>query len=186
MPPPPLSSHERRLGTFALASAALYAASGLFFAVAPHVTLRIAAAGEPIAFGPGARMWHALSISMMAMLSMCCYFAGRAPRENRRFLLPVMLSKGISTAMAALTLLSWNAFHPEAWAGRRTLWAAITTDFPLLLATAWLFWKAAPGVNAEAQGSVPAAPEGPKPIALGLSRVGAPHEAPPAAAKPPT
>ena len=138
MPPPPLSPEERRLGKFALATAALYACSGLFFAVLPHLTLKIAAAWQPIAMGPGARMWHTLSISMMAMLALCSYLAGSAPRENRRFLLPVILSKGISTGMAALTLLTWRASHAEAWAGRRTLWSAIGTDLPLLIATAWI------------------------------------------------
>ena len=171
MAPPPLSPHERRLGTFALASAALYAASGLFFAAQPHLTLRIAAAFEPISFGPGARLWHTLSVSMMAMLALCCYLAGRAPRENRRFLLPVILSKAVSTGMAALTLMSWNAWHAEAWAGRRTLWTAIGTDFPLLVATAYLFWRAAPGVNAEAQAALPVPDQdAPKPVTLGIAR----------------
>jgi hypothetical protein len=175
MPPPPLSVHERRLGTFALATAALYAGSGLFFAVLPGLTLRIAAANQHVDFGPGARLWHTLSISMMAMLAFCCYQAGRAPRENRRFLLVVILSKGVSTGMAALELLFWHAYHAEAWAGRRTLWATITTDFPLFLVTAWLYWKAAPGVNAEAQAAAPApAADAPKPVALGIARATTP------------
>lgn len=171
MAPPPLSPHERRLGTFALATAALYAATGLFFAVLPRLSLRIAAGGEPISFGPGARMWHALSISMMAMLAVCSYFAGRAPRENRRFLVPVIVSKACSTLMAVGGLLTWHAAHAEAWAGRRTLWAAISTDLPLLLVTAWLYWKAAPGVSMAAQ--TPQQPESagtPKPIQLGIAK----------------
>jgi hypothetical protein len=183
MPPPPLSPDERRLGQFALATAALYTGSGLFFAALPHLTLKLAAFGAPVSMGPGARMWHALSISMMGMLALCSYLAGRAPRENRRFLLPVILSKGISTCMAALTLLSWRASHAEAWAGRRTLWSAIATDLPLFVATAYLYWKAAPGVNAISQFSDRSAPpDAPKPVALGIARPPAPAPLPAATA----
>ncbi len=178
MPLPPLSPDERRLGTFSLASAALYAASGLFFAVLPSLTLRLAASGQPLEFGPGARLWHTLSISMMAMLALCCFLAGRSPRENRRFLVPVLLSKAVSSGMAALSLLTLAAGSADANAGRRSLLATIGTDFPLLLVTAWFFWKAAPGVSASSPLAARAEPieGGQKPVALGIARAARPAE----------
>ena len=197
MPPPPLSPAERRLGKLALACAALYGGAGLFFAAFPLLTLQLASQGGPISLGPGARLWHVLSVSMMAMLALCCWQVSKAPRENRAFLLPVLLSKLVSTAMAALTLLRWSAFSPEAFSGRRTLFTVIGTDFSLFLVTAWLYWKAAPGVRFEARPAPkPEAADAPKPIALGLAKVSgatavapAPEvEAPPATAavtKPP-
>ena len=173
MPPPPLSPAERRLGTFALFSAVLYGLSGLFFAAAPLLTLRIASLGGPISLGPGMRLWHTLAVSMMAMLAFCCYTASKAPRENRAWLQPVLLSKLVSTAMAVLTLLRWHAVSAEALSGRRTVFTVIATDFPLFLITAWLYWRAAPGVKLSAAPTVRQQdPDAPKPIALGLAKIG--------------
>jgi hypothetical protein len=178
MPLPPLSTDERRLGTFALATAVLYTGSGLFFAVFPTWTLRLAALDPHLSMSPGARLWHVLSVSMMAMLALCCWIASRSPRENRRFLLPVILSKAVSTGMAAATLVRWRVYSPEAMAGRHTLWTAIGTDFPLFLATAWFYWKAAPGVNFVAQPQPAAESPQQKPVALGIAKVAAVAEAP--------
>jgi hypothetical protein len=166
MPLPPLSADERRLGTFALATAVLYACAGLFFAVLPQLTLTIAASGGALPFGPAARFWQVMAVAMMAMLTLCCWLASRAPRENRRLLLPVMLSKGISTGFAAVALLTSSDA-----AGRRALLSIITSDLPLLLATAWFYWRAAPGVRLD----VAVAPREPsaepaKPVALGLGK----------------
>jgi hypothetical protein len=172
MPLPPLSPAERRLGTFAGLSAALYAASGLFFAAFPGLTLTIASQGGPIRLEPGARLWHALSISMMAMLALCCWLASRSPRENRKLLLPVILSKAVSVLMAIAGLLTWKAFSPEAFSGRRTLLTTIATDLPLLLATAWFYWRAAPGVILDSRPAAgPPAPDAAsKPVPLGLAK----------------
>ena len=187
MPQPPLSPAERRLGSFALASAVVYGAAGLFFAAFPLLTLKLASQGGPISLGPGARLWHALAVSMMAMLALCCFIAAKAPRENRSFLLPVLLSKLVSTALAALTLLRWTASSAEAFSGRRTLFTVIATDFPLFLLTAWLFWQAAPGVRLYSTPTPrPETPDAVKPIALGLAKIGAGPAAPAAAAAEPS
>jgi hypothetical protein len=171
MPPPPLSAHERRLGTFALISAVVYGGAGLFFAVLPRLTLKIAASGQHIDFMPGARLWHALAVSMMAMLTLCCALVAQKPRENRRLLLVVILSKAVSTGMALLSIAFAHASSPEAHAGIRTLWTTVTTDFPLFLATAYFYWKAAPGIAAEAQPqSVPQDEPAQRPVALGIAK----------------
>ncbi len=171
MPPPPLSAHERRLGTFALISAVVYAGAGLFFAVLPRLTLKISAAGQRVDFMPGARLWHVLAVSMMAMLALCCALAAQKPRENRRMLLVVLLSKAMSTGMALGSIALWRASSPEAHAGVRTLWTVVTTDFPLFLATAYFYWKAAPGIAAEAQPqSVPEEAPAQRPVALGIAK----------------
>ena len=172
---PPLSPAERRLGTFALVSAVLYASAGLFFAAFPLLTLKLASQGGPISLGPGMRLWHTLAVSMMAMLAFCCFRASQAPRMNRAWLQPVMLSKLVSTAMALVTIARWHPVSAEALSGRRTVLTVIGTDFPLFLVTAWFYWRAAPGVNLSAE---PAPrrqdPDVPKPIALGLAKVAAP------------
>jgi len=169
MPLPPLSPQERRLGQFALACAFLYAGAGLFFAAMPRWTLKLAAAGDRLTFQPGARLWHILAISMMAMLALCCWLASRAPRENRAFLLPVMLSKAVSTGVALAMLAAWHPVSPEALAGRRTLLTIAGTDFPLLVLTFWIWRSAAPGVHLAAQ-PVPLPPEPQKPVALGIPK----------------
>jgi hypothetical protein len=179
MPIPPLSAAERRLGTFALLSAAVYAAAAVFFAAFPLLTLKISSQGGPITLGPGARLWHALAIAMMAMLAFCCLLAARAPRENRKLLLPVLLSKATSVGMAILTLAWWQSLTAEELSGRRTLITVILTDLPLFLATSWFYWKAAPGVHLGTQATQAPPDDAPKPITLGIAKPAAP---PPTAA----
>lgn len=168
--PIPLSAAERRLGIFALLSAGVYAAAALFFAAFPLLTLVISSQGGPITLGPGARLWHTLAIAMMAMLALCCLLAARAPRENRKLLLPVLLSKATSVGMAILTLGIWQSLTAEELSGRRTLITVILTDLPLFVATAWFYWKSAPGVHLDAQPTQAPPDDAPKPIALGIAK----------------
>jgi hypothetical protein len=153
-----------------LLSAAVYAAAAIFFAAFPLLTLKIASQGGPITLGPGARLWHALAIAMMAMLALCCLLAGRAPRENRKLLLPVLLSKATSVGIAVLTLARWQSLTAEELAGRRTLITVILTDLPLFLATSWFYWTAAPGVHLDAPATQSPPDDAPKPITLGLAK----------------
>ena len=173
MPNQQLSPAELRLGLFARVTAVLYLATGLFFAFLPELSLRIAASGAALPLGPGARLWHVLALSMMAMLAVCSWMAGKAPRERRALLVPVLVSKATSTLAAALFALSWTG-DP---AGRRTLLSAIATDLPLLLATLWLYQAAAPGVNQLAQ-PTQRAEEPAKPVQLGLAKAASPSAPP--------
>ena len=165
MPNQQLSPAELRLALFARVTGALYLASGLFFAFLPALTLRLAAHGAEVPMGPGARLWHVLALSMMAMLAVCSFLAAQAPRERRYLFVPILVSKALSSTTAAIGVLTWTGES----AGRLTLLSAIATDLPLFVVTLWLYRAAAPGVNLLAQ-PTQRGEEPPKPVKLGLAK----------------
>ena len=170
MPLPPLSPQELRLGRFAGLCSALYAVGGVFFAVFPGATFRIAGLGSEAALTPEVRFWQILAVSMMAGLSVACAVAARSPRERRAALLPVLAAKLTSSSLAlvAFALAPAGALHSP-W---RALFAVVATDLPLFVVTAVVYRSAAPGVRLSAaptQSPPEPAPEA-RPVRLTVSK----------------
>ncbi len=119
----------------------LYTAGGLLFAIAPHFSHSLAdsllrrlpplSGWEPT---PATEVynWTVLSVSMMATISACAFIAWRDPRHYRALAVPIMCSKGLSSA-AGLLLLVTHAHY--------AIYLAIfLTDFPLLVIT-FVLWR---------------------------------------------
>jgi hypothetical protein len=138
-------------------SVALYALGGLAFAVSPSTAhgdvdalfrlLPGLSAWDPMP-ATLAHSWTALSVSMMATISACCWFAAKNPLKNKDFAVPVMVSKAVSSVGGILLLL----VH-----ARYAIYLVLfTTDFPLFLLTLFL-WRRLPATVAAAPEPVPGA-----------------------------
>ena len=131
------------------ASVVMYGVVGLLFAVAPGTAHALPdALLRSLPFfadwtalpAAEAHNWTALAISMMATITACSALAARDPVRNRDFAIPVMVSKGVSSA-AGLILLAVHA--------RYAFYVAIfCADFPLLVVT-WLLWRRVPGAQTD-------------------------------------
>jgi hypothetical protein len=140
-----LTRPERRFGWWMMASTALYGFGAFGFWLGPY----LGPAAEPyLSFhdgltaewlAAGGDTWFALTVSLMFTISCCSAFVAWAPRENRAFAVPVILSKAVSVVVSAVELLTG--------AGGPTSWSTIVTDLPLLVLTATLYAMAVRSVN---------------------------------------
>lgn len=81
---------------------------------------------------PSERFWLALTMSMMLMLSVCCFLGAKDVRRNLDMCIPVFLSKFCSTVCGVLFFAFSAPF------GMYLLIA--TTDLPLGIVT-YVLWK---------------------------------------------
>jgi hypothetical protein len=151
VPEPSLTPQENRLAAFCRVFAVLYFAGGLAFAALPEWTYRIATAGADFGvYGPEAAFWNVLAVAMMTGAGTACLVTATRPRERRHAMLPVVVAKLTSSALAAVHLLG---------AGRsRALAAVFMTDLPLLLLTVAVYRSAAPGVHSAPARELPPPP----------------------------
>lgn len=139
-----LAAEERRLGWFMMGCGVVYLAVGLGFWVFPAFNQQIAGLAG-VALGLAERdvlpapLWTPLAVSMMFTIATCSALAAIDPRRNRVFVLPVLVSKAVSTLCAASLLL--------AGVGQASALGVILTDLPLLLITLWLYVAAVRSVN---------------------------------------
>jgi hypothetical protein len=139
-----LTDEERRFGTFMLATAVLYGLGALSFGILPSLTQRWgglggAALGLPVGDALPGPMWLVLGVSMMCMLTLCCLMVGRDPRGNRPFVLPVLLSKWVSSLYAGTLVILGQA--------EASALGTVATDLPLFVATFVLARSAMRSVN---------------------------------------
>jgi len=161
--PEALSPQERRLAAFCKLFAAVYALGALGFALAPQLTFRLVTLdGAPSGWTPQAVFWNVLAVAMMTAIATACALTAARPREWRHSLLPVIVAKLTSSALALVHLLRMQG------PGARAVGAIIATDFPLFVLTLLVYRSAAPGVHASP------AREGPPPeqakVQLGISK----------------
>ena len=131
-----LTDAERRFGWFMLICGVVYLLGGIGFWLLPAFNQAIAEvitgfAGLGTSGALPAPMWLPLGISMMWTIAACALIAGVDPRRNRVFAIPVIVSKGVSTAAAA-----WFVIRGV---GQASALAVVITDLPLLIATLWLY-----------------------------------------------
>ena len=165
MPQRELSPQEKRLATFCRIFAVVYFAGAAGFALTPRLTFRLVSLDAiPIGWTPQAVFWNVLAVAMMTAIATACLVVAAAPRERRHALLPVIVAKLTSSALALA-----HALRMEGPAARAVA-AIIVTDFPLFVLTLLFYRAAAPGVHsAPANESAPPAEEA-KPVQLGISR----------------
>ena len=163
MPQPDLTPAERRLATFCRIFAVVYALGAVGFALMPRLTFRLVTLdAAPLGWTPQAVFWNVLAVAMMAAIATACLVTAARPRERRHAILPVVVAKLTSSALAAVHLLRMSG------PGSRALAAVIATDFPLFVLTLLIYRSSAPGVH-----SAPAretAPAEEKPVQLGISK----------------
>lgn len=152
MSQPSLSPQEMRLAAFCRFFAVVYFAGAAVFAFAPELTVRLASLGTFASpSGPAAQFWNALAVAMMTAVGTACLVAAGRPRERRHAVLPVVVAKLTSSAVAAAHLIS---------AGRSPmLVAVVATDLPLCLLTLAIYRMAAPGVRSAPAREAPQPPE---------------------------
>jgi len=139
-----LTDEERRFGTFMLATGTIYGLGALSFGFLPALTQRLGgwggvALGLPVGVALPGSMWLALGVSMMCMLTLCCLMVARDPRANRPFVLPVLLSKAVSTLYAGVLVLLGQA--------EASALGTVATDLPLFVVTFFLARSALRSVN---------------------------------------
>src|SRR5207248_4061709 len=161
--PAVLTPQESRLAAFCRLFAVMYFAGALCFAILPGLSYRIATLdGDAAALGPEALFWNVLAVAMMTAVGTACLVTAARPRERRHAILPVVVAKLTSSALAAVHLLRMSG------PGSRALAAVIATDFPLFVLTLLIYRSSAPGVH-----SAPAretAPAEETPVQLGISK----------------
>lgn len=164
MADPALSPQERRLAVFCRIFAAVYLFGALGFAATPRLTFRLVTLDAlPVGWTAQAMFWNVLAVAMMTAIATACALVAPHPRERRHMLLPVVVAKFTSSALAALHLVR---FHGP---GARALLAVIATDFPLFVLTLLVYRSAAPGVHSGPAKAAPAQEEVPK-VQLGISK----------------
>jgi hypothetical protein len=127
---PDLSQRERRLALFCRISALVYALGALGFAALPRLTFRLVTLdAAPVGLTAQAVFWNVLAVAMMTAIATACWLAAAAPVQRRSLLLPVVVAKLTSSALAALHLVR---FHGPGW---QALLAILLTDFPLFALT---------------------------------------------------
>ena len=129
-----LPQRERRLALFCRLSALLYALGAVGFAATPGLTIRLLTLDRaPVTDSAQAIFWNVLAVAMMTAIATACWLAAQAPLERRHLLVPVIVAKLTSSALAALHLALFDG------QGSLAIGAIIATDFPLFLLTlaAW-------------------------------------------------
>jgi hypothetical protein len=136
--PADLAGPWRHLRIFMAASAAVYALGGIaFLALNDHLLQGLNLFGASLGLPPAAlgdRFWLTLSGSMMMTIATCSYFAARDVRRHAAMCIPVIVSKAVSSAMGLLFFFT---------SGHVLAYGVVTlTDFPLFVATLWLYRRA--------------------------------------------
>lgn len=163
MTEPVLSPQERRLATFCRAFAVVYALGAATFAAMPRLTFRIATlGGDTGAWTAQAAFWNVLAVAMMTALATACAVVAARPRERRHALLPVVVAKLTSSALAAVH------FARLPGPGGRALAALVLADFPIFLLTLVIYRSAAAGVHSAPARETAPAPDEPQPVQLGV------------------
>jgi len=134
-----LSPQLTRLKQWMTLCAALYAGSGLVFAVAPGfvrdlMLIFTRLVGLPDMPASTERFWLTLSVSMMVMLVVSCTMVARDAGKNLAFCVPVICSKFTSTLLGFLYFLLGE---PQG-----ALLVIGVTDLPLGIVTL-LLWQQA-------------------------------------------
>jgi hypothetical protein len=139
---PDLSQRERRLALFCRISALVYALGALGFAALPRLTFRLVTLdAAPVGFTAQAVFWNVLAVAMMTAIATACWLAAVAPVERRYLLLPVVVAKLTSSALAALHLVR---FQGPGW---QALLVILLTDFPLFALTLAVYRTAERGAE---------------------------------------
>jgi len=94
-----LTNEERRLRDLLRLWTVLFGFGALSFAIDPDRTIDVLGVlpGERVPSGD--RFWNALGVSLMATLTTLCGMAAWDVRRHRRFILPVLVSKAVSSGM---------------------------------------------------------------------------------------
>ena len=100
MDEPALTSEERALRDLLRAWTVLFASGALSFALTPDRTLRSlnALPGPAVPLGDE-RFWNALAVSLMATLTALCALAAEDVRGRRQLVVPILVSKAVSSSM---------------------------------------------------------------------------------------
>ncbi len=142
MPDAPLTPQERTLQVFCRIFAVVYGLGAIGFAALPRLTFRLVTLNRaPVGWTAQASFWNVLACAMMTAIATACAVTAARPRERRHALLPVVVAKLTSSALAALHLLRF------AGPGKLALAVIIATDFPLFVATLLVYRAAALGVH---------------------------------------
>ena len=95
-----LTTEERALRDLLRVWTVLFASGAMSFAVTPDRTLRtlnaLPGAAVPVA---EERFWNALAVSLMATLTTLCALAAADVRGRRHLVVPVLVSKAVSSGM---------------------------------------------------------------------------------------
>ena len=97
-----LTAEERALRDLLRAWTVLFAAGALNFALLPERTLTTLGHLPGEALPREDRFWNALAVSLMATLTTLCAVAASDVRRHRSFVLPVLVSKAVSSGMYLL------------------------------------------------------------------------------------
>lgn len=165
-----LSKPEQRLANFCRIFAVIYALGALTFAAVPRLTFRLVTFDAvPLGWTAQAMFWNVLAVAMMTAIATSCAVVAARPRERRHALLPVVVAKLTSSALAALHLVRFQG------PGSRALLAVIATDLPLFVLTVLVYRAAAPGVHSAPAREGPKVqaegpPEEPARVQLGISK----------------
>ena len=127
-----------------LGSGVVYLLVGAGFWVLPAFNQRVAGLlGAAFGMSEGealpAALWLPLGVSMMFTIATCALLAAVDPRRNRVFVLPVMVSKAVSTLCAGSLVLFGT--------GQASALGVVLTDLPLFVATLWMYAAAVRSVN---------------------------------------
>ncbi len=183
MPLPPLAASERRLARFAEVACWICALVGLAALAAPRLLLRPLHLGGFAPLAPGARWFAAFAGAGMLGLAASLRRTALSPRDERRGFAPLLWT----LAGAALSLfISWKQGDAQGMSARPLGFAALGA-IAAYLALAFVYFRAAPGVNLAAPIPQPVDESVPKPVTLGVRVAPAPlpeplAEAPKAAA----
>jgi len=180
MPLPPLAASERRLARFAAASSWVCALLGLVCACVPQWVLRGLTLGGHAPVPVGGRLFAAAAGAGLIGLAASLRRVPASPREERRAFAPLLWTLGSSALFLAL---AWKRGDVLGLAARPLGLLALSCA-ALYLVLAFIYVRAAPGVNLGAPLPAPLE-EGPaKPVQLGVRVAPSPEPlaAPPQAA----
>ena len=142
MPQPELTPQESRLAAFCRFFALVYFGMAACFAFSPLLTYRLATLDTDLpSFGGESSFWNVLAVGMMTACGTACLVTATRPRERRHAILPVLVAKLTSSALAAVHLLGPSRV--------RAVVAVLATDLPLFLITLAVYRASAPGVRSE-------------------------------------
>src|SRR4051812_3659516 len=104
-----LTPQEKTLRTFCRIFAVVYGFGALGFALTPRLTFRLVTLDRvPVGWTPQAIFWNVLAVAMMTAISTACLVVAGRPRERRHALLPVVVAKLTSSALAAAHLIRFH------------------------------------------------------------------------------
>ena len=141
------SKAEKQLRILMLIYTVMFAIGCAQFYTGPDKLLtRLNTVGAWFGFDPvplsGERFWLFLAVSLMATITTCCLIAAINIRENRHFVLPVIVSKLVSSSIG---MKQFVAVKPHGF----MYLVIFLTDFPLFVLAVWFYLRALSGKGGE-------------------------------------